>query len=250
MKMVVAVGVGVATLTASVAAALPASASAAPVIAQHGGVVVHGLHLLNYPARGTLSGTVGGAAAGTRVTLQQVTFPFRAAFRSVATTTTHSGGGYAFSVRPTVATRYRAVSHAKASSVVTYYVSSSSRDISLPNCAGQSRCQATWVFDEMLPPNVARSEAAKHVYFYDAIRSGSLPPTRMFLDPAARVTVKSLTASRYRVTSAWTMQFPAGSYMWHANLCTRDTYAKDGFGLPGSNGCGAPSVSTAAKYLG
>ena len=236
-------------LTATLTSGVAASATTSITVVQHGGHVFRGLHRVDYPGRGTLSGTVSGAAVGTRVALEQLAFPFRGSYRIVATTSTRAGGAYSFIVRPTMATRYRAVSGASVSKVVTYYVAAGSRIIRWPNCAGQSTCRATAVADEWFPPPVARIEAGKHTYFYDGIRAGSAPPTRLQLITGARVSVVNLTANRYRYTVAWTMHFPTRS-TWQASWCTRDTFSRDGFGLPGSNGCGAASIPYPWQYLG
>lgn len=229
----------------------PATSSAATTVSivQHGGSTVHGQHLLTYPARGTLTGIVGGASTGVAVKLQQLRFPFSGTYRTVATTTTGSGGKYSFTVHPVVATRYRVVSHATASRIVIFYVTAGGKFVSATNCIGQSTCHATWISDVTLPAAVAGTETRKHFYVYDGIRPGSLPPTRLYLNTHATTTITRLTSSRYRYTTRWTMQFPTRS-TWQVNGCTRDTYTKDGFGLPSFNGCGAASISNPAGYLG
>ena len=41
-----------------------------------------------------------------------------------------------------------------------------------------------------------------------------------------------------------------GGYQWKLNYCTRDSESLDGLGLPGHHGCGDPTVSASAPYLG
>jgi hypothetical protein len=116
--------------------------------------------------------------------LQSRRFPFRHAFRSIATTTTSTTGQFQFRVQPTLATRYRVKALAFTSRVVTFYVVNGYRQL------GQRTCQTrpkrtvggTYRKGELLHDPGATAQAEPHHG-----RDGAPPPAGIpRLAPARR----------------------------------------------------------------
>jgi hypothetical protein len=208
---------------------------------------------------GTISGTVSGAAAGDVVTLLVKPFGARA-FRSTGQRRTLSAAGrssFTFSVRPSLATAYRAristgsavdATSASATIYVTYtgYPTSSSR-----RCTATT-CTISYTFHSTLPPSAYRTETRKHVYQYLAQWKTGHPAKWFYRTHAASATKpKRISAGVYAETVTWHISRKAGS-RWQTGLCTRDTESRDGMGLPGHHGCGAKRATRAQifGYLG
>jgi hypothetical protein len=55
----------------------------------------------------------------------------------------------------------------------------------------------------------------------------------------------------FTVTIVWPSKGVGKKFQIGYNWCALDTYAQDGFGLPGHHGgCGLPSIANPAPYLG
>jgi hypothetical protein len=222
-----------------------------------------GTVMVRYLATGRVTGTLRGVEGRHKVQLLAQPFPFTGRFRQQAAEMTRPGGAYSFKVRPRAATRYRvrlAASHATLSPPVSLYVVSrptgfhysSSQSCSAP---APTTCQVTVQETIVLPPAVARSEVAKHRYVYVGValahsRTASPPPPKALrLDRRATLSVAprptagryaTAVVLRYRVDSSYRQSgWHAG---WAVEWCSKETFARDGFGLPFHYGCGRPSV--------
>lgn len=238
-------------------ALLPAAGSARTaqtaisISARTANVPVGGLVWTNVGKAATISGDTGDGQAGTAVELQATRFPFTSGFAMVGQTQTGSGGSYSFTAKPTLATRYRVVLVSDAtsqSSVVTVYVTPSWTAHANRCVNGTFSCQLQISAHVVYPAGTAKREGAKLVYYYFGVRSGSqtTPPTEVKLVKTGH---QRRRGRQYRV--GFSVKFPtptAFDYRWE--ICTVDTEARDGLGLPGHHHCGARSISQAALAQG
>lgn len=228
--------------------------TAISISAQTANKPVGSLVWATYGKTATISGTTADGQAGTTVELQKSAFPFSSAFTTIGQAQTGDGGAFTFTAKPTVATHYRVVLAADAtsqSSVVTVYVAPHWINLPSGSCAGLS-CHRHFANTIVYPPAAAKREGAKRVYFYFAVRYGSqtIPPSRTRLVKTGRQS--SLGGDRYR--AGFSVTFPtvkAYYFLW--DICTKDTEARDGLGLPGHHHCGGRSIPYSAiqqGYLG
>jgi hypothetical protein len=216
----------------------------------------------------TVSGSVTGIPAGlTPVVVTLLDRPFHAAaFTSTgaqATLTPAADGSatYSFSVTPTLATSYKVqVSEVGAlvplttSAAATVYVIP---DVTVAGSGPCSRptCTGTLTITSRIPAAAYATEAAKPLKLYTGMRKspGRTPaaPANLSLTPTAYqpVAEPKLSAVRYTVRYSFKVGASDG-YQWKINYCTTDTEAADGLGLPHPHGCGNPTVSATASYLG
>jgi hypothetical protein len=221
------------------------------ISAQTANSPVGGLVWANAGKAATISGDTGDGQAGTAVELQASKFPFTSGFATIGQNQTGSGGSYSFTATPTLATRYRVVLVSDAtsqSSVVTVYVASNWISHASRCVNGTFSCQLHISAHVVYPAGTAKREGKKLVYYYFGVRSGSqtTPPARVKLVKKSR---QHHRGHQYRV--GFSVKFPtptAFSYRWE--ICTKDTEAHDGLGLPGRHHCGARSISQAALAQG
>jgi hypothetical protein len=216
--------------------------SPTPISISAGKYSIGGLVATNYGTPVQITGRVGNGQAGVAVVLQASTFPF-AGFSAVGHAMTAAAGGYTFSARPALATRYRVAltsDPASTSHTVTVYVLPSIVVVN-PPCANGQQCVLHVGVDAIYPPAVAVREGAKPAYFYLGVRNGSstLHPSRLNLIQ---------TGSQHRVSGnrfsvRFTTSFPTPR-AYHDNwwVCTKATEAADGLGLPGHGHCGDRSI--------
>jgi hypothetical protein len=212
----------------------------------------------------TIGGTVTGASAGDVVTL--LAEPFKATHYSrVGTplTLTSSTQLYSFSVRPTLATKYKAqVTTGTAidatSKVQSVYVALAQvlvRNGAHEKC-GRTECSLTVKTRTLVPGSAYRTETTKHWYLYLAVnRSHGAPSTRApkylpLSTTSSTSKARKVGASSYYLT--WTFRWlTRGEHTYPIpNACTKDAVTKDGLGLPGHHGCGAKKVRSNVIYLG
>lgn len=235
---------------------VPTVARAAPspfTITQHAPVQQGTIYAVEFGERqdghGRLTGHLTGAPPGTTVTLQARRFPFRHAFRSVATTTTSSTGRFHFPVQPTLATKYRAKALAFTSRVVTFYVVSGEKQIHQQTCQTRPRCTVGGTFRQFYPALLARKESAKRVFVYKKVKLNCCaypsPPRKLNRTSSATVRRHKVNATTYRFTFKIPLNVPTQDYYYYRwASCQRETEAKDGFGLPKHLGpCGGPTVA-------
>jgi hypothetical protein len=205
-----------------------------------------------YGTAATITGAVADGQTGTAVELQGSTFPFHAGYTTLAQTVTGDGGSYSFTAKPTLATRYRVVlasDPTSQSTVVTVYVVERSTNRPSRPCGGGFRCQKHFSADVVYPAGVAKREGAKKVYYYFGIRYGSrtTPPSRVRLVGTGRQHHRG--GSRYRLGFSVSFSTMA-DYYYYWETCTKDTEARDGYGLPGHHHCGARSITYKAIQNG
>lgn len=200
-----------------------------------------------------ISGYTGDGQAGTAVELQASEFPFTAGFKTLGQTQTGPGGSYSFTAKPTVATRYRVAlvsDPTSQSSEVTVYASPHSVTHSGRCAAGALSCRLRFSVSVVYPAAVAKREGAKRAYYYFAVRYGSqtTQPSRVRL-----VQKGSQHRRGHRYSMGFSVTFStvqAYYYLWE--ICTKDSEAQDGIGLPGHHRCGDTSIPRAALqgYIG
>jgi hypothetical protein len=254
-------------------AAPPAPASVpVPIAAKSSQAPVGGYVFVNYLsgklATAEISGEISKAVNGEVVRLYAQQFPFTGPPVAAGETLLQPTGGaasYEFQVTPSLATHYHvelfrsstASTPLGTSHVTTVYVGNGGTDSKIKTCSpDEVTCHQTLQATVVLPPSVLAVEMAKPTYVYFAIN-------RSLTSKATEPRVLALGAGGAHA-SAWrrvgtdelsvtvTLTFSVGIsyYWWVWNWCTKDTEATDGIGLPGSHGCGAPSVAETAAYLG
>ncbi len=212
---------------------------------------VGGLIWATYGTATQISGNTADGQAGTSVELQKSAFPFSGNFSTVAQATTGSGGSFSFTAKPTIATQYRVIlasDPTSQSSVATVYVGAHWINLPAATCRGLS-CHEHFRNTIIFPAAVAKREAAKRVYYYFGVRYGSqtTPPTRVKLVKTGRL--RHLSGTRYQTGFSVTFS-TVQAYYYEWVICTRDTEARDGLGLPGNHHCGARSIPYSAIKQG
>jgi hypothetical protein len=78
------------------------------------------------------------------------------------------------------------------------------------------------------------------------------PPATLQLGAGNPVIGKpqQIAANEFSVTISYTFNIGHGGYHFHSTLCTKDSEAQDGIGLPGSHGCGNGTIPGSYAYLG
>jgi hypothetical protein len=211
----------------AVGAPSPTLSSARPHIVYGTGVALSGL-----------------AQAGSRVVLQADPFPFTSGFHTVATAKASGSGGFHVLVRPTHATRYRAMLAGVASRVITVYVTP--RDTSTCNICGASRPGTyTAVLEDawQYPPGPIEASGPEYVYY--GLHAGSTAVPAIHLVETVRL--MRLAGNRLSGRASFRVRFPNYQFHWNYVTCYRDAESRDGIGLPGHHHCGDSSL-TVAEY--
>jgi hypothetical protein len=69
------------------------------------------------------------------------------------------------------------------------------------------------------------------------------------MDPKAKTSAPRLvSATEYKLTYSFSFRIGNDGYAWNWSACWKDTYSKDGLGLPGHHGCGNKRVRANAIY--
>jgi hypothetical protein len=212
----------------------------------------------------TIKGTVTGGTTGQDLRLYAQQFPFQKAPVEINHKTLGSGGRYAFTVTPMLATRYQVKLFATssggnslaASAKVIVYVAAHAHATGGSTC-GRPVCHQTWHLHVLVPPSTLRTEMPKRwfVYFGLALsRTGEPPPPKILKLGAGNPRVSSPTkvsAGEYAVTIKFTFRIGNRGYFYSFFPCQRDTEAKDGLNLPGHHGCGTlKEIGSKRRYLG
>jgi hypothetical protein len=214
-------------------------------------------------ATATISGSITGAASGDVATLFARPFPYTQRAVPIGTPKTLNGTSpepYSFTVTPGIATRYQVKVTATgtqvgSSAVRVVYVTAGSHFSNAKKCARPvctQRLRVTFV----IPASALRRESAKHLYFYFGLRlnRSRIPrlPRRLKLHAHARITrLGRRSAIRFQWRITWSFRIGRRGYNFNVAVCTKDTEAKDGVGLPGHHRCGVKSFSVAkTPYLG
>lgn len=204
-----------------------------------------------YGGTAGISGSTSDGQAGTTVELQKNVFPFKAGFVPAGETQTDATGSYAFTQKPSLATQYRVVlgsDPTTQSSVVTVYVGADWINLPTRPCSGFS-CRKTFGNKIIFPAAVAKREGAKRAYFYFGVRYGSqsTPPARVRLVKTGRL--RHFRGPRYRAAFSVTFS-TVKAYYYEWVICTKDTEARDGLGLPGHHSCGGRTIPYSAIKKG
>jgi hypothetical protein len=198
-------------------------------------------------------------------------FPYRHApvpVGSVVLKASRTGAAYAFSVAPSLATRYyvelfpssSATAPLARSRTVTIYVTRDVADGRAPKC-GKPLCPPAVHLHVFVPASAMGTELSKRWYTYVAPAPGAAVKLQL-MGPGNRKIKQLLKAvspqvsKPHRVSATefdLTLRFPSGYGpllpLWHFAACTADTETRDGLGLPGHHQCGATTVPP-ASYLG
>jgi hypothetical protein len=222
-------------------------------------------------ASARVHGEVSHVTRGETAELYAQPFPDRHApvpVGSVVLKASRSGAAYAFTVTPSLATRYyvelfpssSATTPLARSRTVTIYVT---RDVAggrAPKCANPL-CPPVVHMHVFVPASAIGTELSKRWYTYVGPAPGAAVKLQLLGpgNPKVRQLLKAVSpqVSKPRRVSATqfdlTLRFPSGYgqvlSLWHFAACTADTETRDGLGLPGRHQCGASSVPP-ASYLG
>jgi hypothetical protein len=211
---------------------------------------------------GQITGTTSGEVA--RLYAQQ--FPYSRAPVPVGSVILEPASGtasYAFTVTPTLATRYRvklfrsstANTPLGSSAVSTVYVTVTGISDAARTCQ-RPVCHEALHLRVKVPAAAMSTELAKQWYPYFAVRlaPGKSPAAPRILRLGAaspRVTPsRRVSRTEFRLTYRFSFRVGDHAYNWNQALCARDTEARDGIGLPGGHTCGDKQVLASAPYLG
>jgi hypothetical protein len=242
-------------------ATISAKSALAPVTGD-----VYVVYLGGTNSNATLSGAVKDTAAGEVARLYALQFPFRGTPTEAGSVDLQPVAGtasYSFQVTPSLATRYKvevfasgtATSPVATSATTTVYVTPGATNSGTATC-GRPVCHEAITIRVFVPASALGTEIAKPWYAYFNI---NLAPA---VEPAAP-SVMNLGAGNGQVSAAQrvsstefdttvTFSFDIGSdaYHWRWRACDKGSEARDGMGLPGSHGCGAPTATAGQSYLG
>ena len=211
-------------------------------------------------------GEINGVRPGEIAQLYAQQFPFRSAPVPVGSVSLHPSGGtaaYAFQVTPSVATRYKVVllrsstarSPLASSAVSTVYVVLSGANGKARRCS-RPVCREAFRISVPVPASALMTELSKrwYSYFAVALAPDKVPPAPKRLRLGAghsRVSrSRRISATEFRLTVTYSFQVGARAYDWSWNVCTKDTEAADGIGLPGRHGCGGRNLAASVSYAG
>ena len=260
--------IGGAAIATPLAAVVPAQAAAPTITIAAASKIkpvtgdVYVVYLGGTYSNATIHGTITGAAAGEIATLYAQQFPYTKAPAPVRSLTLSGAGTrtYSFTVKPTLATRYKVKLFAKSTLLATsptksvYVVTNGSVTGGAP--CGRPVCKETFHVYTVLPSSALSIEMRKHVYPYFGLNLSSVgvppPPTWLHLNAghASVSAARRINASVYENTITFTFTIGNDGYYMAWRACTRDTVSADGLGLPGYHGCGASKVLRTAAYLG
>jgi serine/threonine protein kinase len=211
-------------------------------------------------------GEINGVRPGEIAQLYAQQFPFRSAPVPAGSVILHPSGGaaaYAFQVTPSVATRYKVVllrsgtatSPLASSAVSTVYVVLSGANGKAQRCS-RPVCQEAFRISVPVPASALMTELSKrwYSYFAVALAPDKVPaaPERLRLGAGHSQVSRSrrISATEFRLTVTYSFQVGARAYDWSWNVCTKDTEAADGIGLPGRHGCGGRNLAASVSYAG
>ncbi len=214
-------------------------------------------------SKAQIQGTISGAASGDVARLFAQQFPYSTAAAPIGSETlTGPAASYSFAVRPTLATRYQvelftsasATTPQASSATVTVYVSSIATASGVKQCA-RPVCREKVLIEVVVPASTLKDEISKTLYFYLGVNLAArkIPPVPKWLTLDTHATIskpKKIGARRFERTISFSFRIGNDAYHWIWDVCTKDTEAKDGLGLPGHHGCGAKRVRSSVEYLG
>jgi Protein kinase domain len=228
---------------------------------------VYVVYLDGEQANAEVYGEVRKAANGEVAELYKQQFPFNNAPALVSSVTLHPAGttaSYEFQVTPTLATRYRvelfksstASTPLATSGAATIYVSVIRYTTAKTKTCSRPVCYLSEQLVELVPPSALQTEMSKSLYVYFGINLASnvepAPPQWLMLGAGNghATAPRRISADEFGYTV--TFSFPIGTDAFHSSwrLCTKNTEAEDGIGLPGQHGCGDERILRTVSYLG
>ncbi len=216
-------------------------------------------------ATARISAEITGAARGEVARLYAQRFPYSTAPAPVASAVLRPTGttaSHAFRVRPGLATRYKielfrsgtATTPLATSAASTVYVTATetsghARTCSRPVCREKFRVRVR------VPAETASTEISKRWYPYFGLNlaSGDAPaPPKSLLLGAGHPRITSsrrISASEFSRTVTFSFRIGNHAYAWSWHVCSIDTEAQDGIGLPGHGACGRNRAPAALATL-
>jgi hypothetical protein len=215
----------------------------------------------------TLAGTFSNAPSGSSAQLFSKAFPFSGSKMAGATeklTVSSKGTApFSFTVRPEIATKYWVELLNPDGSVdstfklQTVYVVSTRALVPVSQSCTNKTCQVRFSLFRYLPSAVSTYELAKPYYDYLGITwsTTSTPPPPSTMNLVHGWTVSATTPVRnatdeFETTFGFSFTLQEPWFSFASTACTIDSVTKDGFGLPGSHGCGSAQVPVSSSYLG
>jgi hypothetical protein len=244
-----------------------AAASRIPPVSGDDYVVYHTGRDASAQVRGQVSHVIRGETAE----LYAQPFPYRHAPAAAGSEVLRAAGRaavYAFTVTPSLATRYYvelfagggATTPAARSRTVTIYVTR--------NVAGgalicrRPLCRATIPLHVVVPAAAMSTEISKRWSAYGAPGPATAAVKLQLLEPGnvqARKLMETfrpqiskprrISATEFDLVIRFAPGFGQEMSFWHFTACTADTEARDGLGLPGRHHCGLDVVAPGG-YLG
>ncbi len=214
-----------------------------------------------------LSGAFSAAPTGARAQLLSRTFPFTGSEvpGRIETLVVASGGSapFSFSVQPETATEYFVHllgpdgSLDNSFELRTVYVTSRWSLVPLTFNCRAGTCHAALRLLRFLPASVRKYELTKPYYDYLGVSFAkhSLPPAPKYLYlehswTTSRTSAVPTVAGEFETTFHYSFRLDAPHYRYTSYACAIGSEARDGFGLPGPNLCGAAKVPANEGYLG
>lgn len=216
--------------------------------------------IVPYTKSAKLTGRLSSGKTGILIKLQQRVWPFKGAFKTVATTHTRAQGTYSFKQHPSLAAEYRALApkeHARSATHTVYVVKQfkvlkcvlTGHGHTYPGCSRNSRIphgRYKWriTLEFLYPASAFGKEKGKPVYTYYGIRRGEekQPST---VKRQKTISQHANSASTTLVKFVKSVVVPSTAYFMEATVCTKTTEPQDGFGLPGAPGshmCGRKTI--------
>jgi hypothetical protein len=238
----------------TIACAVLALGSVSAAAAQPTLSIKRGKKIVQYTRSVSVSGRLSTRKGGVRVLLQSDRWPFDS-FKTVAGTKTGDKGGYRFRRKPTLGTRYRVVlerNRAVRSRAVTVYLTSLSRIVSCNYCDHKPKGHGQFTFrvvDEWTsPPGLS----PRRLYFYWGQVDGDANAWPPEVRRVKSIQPKRVAPGKVRFRIRYRFTVPDRPYSFVAGGCSRDHFARDGFGIPGHHHCGDAKIAYPAYngYVG
>ena len=249
---------------AAASASTPAGMSSAPAAPTY---TTFGSQGQGVSAPITLAGTFSNAPTGSSAQLFSMAFPFsgsKQAGRTEKLTVGSTGTAqFSFTVRPEIATKYWVRLLNPDGSVdgtfglQTVYVVSTRVLVPVSETCTNKTCQVRFSLFRYLPSAVSTYELTKPYYDYLGITWSrtSTPPPPSTMNLVHGWTVSATTpvpkaTDEFETTFGFSFTVKEPWFSFASTACTIDSVSKDGFGLPGSHGCGSAQVPVSSSYLG
>ena len=256
-----AAGLGLVSKHASASVQVTAHSSLPPLTGD-----VYVIYQGGKQASAQIQGEIKGVTNGEVARLYAQQFPYDRAPGAAGSTILVPAGTiarYAFTVTPSLATRYKvelfrsstAATALASSPVSTIYVTLSGLSGNGQKCS-RPVCHETLAVSVLVPASALSTESAKQLYPYFAVAlSATKQPTMpqwlvLNADAPHFSAPHRISADEYGYSVSFTFRVGNDGYAWNWNACANDTEAIDGLGLPGHHGCGAARVLGSAAYLG